>query len=197
MMSTSRNAKSSGQSAGTAGRRTVLRAKSARRAFSVLEVTIVAALTGFLLLMISSVWIGLGRALTDTIVHGKVVSEAEMALDTIRRDLRGSLPGTELGTPDEGRLVGQLVSGGNQLLLCYDGGAANGVADWAAPDFVVRYEVQGGQLVRVDQNNGTVFLMADYVDDFRVTALTDAVRLELDLLFRDFDRSYVLEVQTP
>ena len=168
-----------------------------RRGFSVLEVSIVAALSGFLFLMISSVWVGFGRSLADSIAQAKVVSESEMALHTIRRDFRGSLPGTEQGRRDAGLLVGMLVSGSDQVLLCYDSDSPNGVADWAAPDRVVRYELTGGQLLRVDQTTGNVFVVANHVQDFQVTKLANSTRIVLGLAYRDFARQYILHIQYP
>ena len=178
--------------AGTAHARGSLRA-----GFSILEISLVAGLTGFLVLMISALWVGLGGALADTIAQAKVVSEAEMALQTVRRDLRGSLPGTETGLRDEGLLVGQLIVGGDQLRLCYDGPTPDGVANWAGPDRVIRYEVQGNQLLRIDQTTGSVFVVANHVSDFRVVGFTETTRIDLDLRYRDFDRHYTLIVQRP
>jgi hypothetical protein len=165
--------------------------------FSVLEISLVAGLTSFLVLMVAGLWQGFGGALSDTIAQARVVSEAHLALQTLRRDLRGSLPGTELGPRDAGLLVGRLIVGDEELRLCYDGPVPNGQAEWAAPDRVIRYEVQGDQLVRIDQTTGSLFVVADHVEQFRVVGFPETTQIELSLEFRGFNRHYTWIVQQP
>jgi hypothetical protein len=175
--------------------------KSKRRpgpgGFSLVEVMIVALLTSLLFLMISGIWTGFGRSLSDSVAQGRVVTEAALAVETLRRDLRGTLPGMETGSLERGRMVGRLVVGGTQLRLCFDGDPADGSANWAAPDVVLVYQVQDGQLVRLDQTAGSSFVVADNVQQFQVTEQAGGVRIELTVGFRDFARTYTIITRDP
>ncbi len=166
--------------------------------FSMIELMIVAAMTSFLLLMISGIWAAFGRALSDTAMQTRVLCEADIAVESLRRDLSGHLPSTTAGAMEDGRFVGRLVlAGGSQLMLCFDGPPVNGVADWASPDTVVSYEVQDGQLLRIDQQSGSAFVVSDGVEQFAVVDQADGVTIDLTIRRRDQSRTYTLEAQDP
>ena len=167
------------------------------RGFTLLELMIATLLSSFLLLMIAGMWASLGRSAAGNLADCQIAADALMALDTFRRDLSGTLPGSSLGGKQQGRLVGRLIVGGNQLRLCYDGNPANGIADWGNPDRVVVYQLDAGRLVRTDVATGASFVVADSAEQFCVTDLGTGVRIALTLGRRRVCRTYTLVTRDP
>ncbi len=100
------------------------------RGFTLLEVTLVAGLTSFFTLLMASSWHSWGRSLADSHARCIVAQEANLAIETLHRDLGGYRLEQATGTKDENRIIGTLITGGSQLRLCYDGTPINGIADW-------------------------------------------------------------------
>ena len=165
--------------------------------FTLIEVMVVTSMMAFLSMLIAGIWTGLVRSATDIISQTQVVSAAQFALESFRRDLTGNLPENPNGTKFEGKMVGSLVTVDARLLLCYDGDPLNEIADWAAPDRVMVYEVQGGQLIRTDQQSGVAFVVANNVSDFTVTQLASGLRIELTFERGNFTRTYTLISEDP
>ncbi len=165
--------------------------------FTLIEVLVVTGMMAFLSMLIAGIWAGLVRSSTDTIAQGRLVSAAQFALESFRRDLAGSLPEDPNGTRLQGMMVGSLVTSDARLLLCFDGEPMNEIADWIAPDTVIVYDVQGGQLIRTDQQSGNDFVVADNVDDFIVTQLASGLRIELTVGRGNLTRTYTLISQDP
>jgi len=174
-----------------------MKSRTKQRAFSLVEVMIAAMLSAGLLVMVSGIWMGLGRAAAENIADSQMAGDAQLAMETLRRDLSGHLPGATSGRAEQGRLVGRLIVGGDQLKLCYDGGAANGAADWSSPDVVVDYDVDGSNLVRFDDTTGTAFVAATGVEQFLVSDLGSGVRIELTLRRRNNSRTYTFISRDP
>jgi hypothetical protein len=159
---------------------------------------IVVSMSAFLFLMISGLWTAFGRSLADTIAQTRVIGEANMAVDTLRRDLGGNLPEAVTGPTQRGKCMGWFVTGGgSRLILCFDGEPSNGTADWAPPDTTVVYEVQDSQLVRTNQETGSSFVVANHVEDFDVRDQLFGLRIELTIAFRDFTRTYTIVTRDP
>ncbi len=166
------------------------------RGFSLVELMVVAAMTSFLLLMMSGMWRAFGRSLIETSDQARLLCEADLAVETLRRDFCGYLPASDTGDLKAGKLLARLViGGGSGILLCFDGPPANGVADWAAPDVVVSYVVQQGQLLRVNQQAGTVFVACEGVELFSAVEQADGVLIQLTVRRRDISRTYTFVVQ--
>ena len=165
--------------------------------FTLIEVMVVTTTMAFLSMLIAGIWAGLVRSSTDTIAQARLVSAAQFALESFRRDLAGNLPEDQSGAKLQGMMVGTLVTADDRLLLCFDGEPMNETADWAAPDTVIVYEVQAGRLMRADQQSGTDFVVADNVTDFSVTQLAGGLRIELTLERGTFTRTYTLISQDP
>lgn len=177
-----------------------MRCSRGRTGLTLVEVAIVGGLMAFLAVLLSHTWSGLGKPTAELAARSRVTQEARLAVASLGRDLGGFLPAPEgrLGEAGLYRLVGRLQPGGTQLWLCYDGGSTpNGLPDWAAPDRVVVYEVQSGKLVRWDQANGTTFVVARYVEDFRLENLGDCVRITLSFRFRTVARTFTLVARAP
>ncbi len=172
-----------------------------RRAFTLLEVTVVSGLTVFLAVLLSSAWSAIGRPASDLAGRGQIVQEMELAVTTLSRDLGGSSvnPSARLGDKSVGRWVGWTQPGNNQLWLCFDGGTEpNGQADWTDPDSVIVYHLDGDTLLRWDHNAGTTFAVARDLTDLAVTAEgTDAVRIVLSFESRGITRTCTLIARSP
>ncbi len=160
--------------------------------FSLVEMSVVTTMMAFLSIMLSSLWSSFGRAAVDTVAQARVVSAANMAVDSLRRDLGGSLPGANTGFSYMGVIVGQTVTSDKRLMLCFDGGAANEIADWSAPDTVIVYELRGDQLLRTNQQDGTTFVAAEKIAAFNPTQLSGGIRIEMTVEYRGFTRNYTL-----
>jgi prepilin-type N-terminal cleavage/methylation domain-containing protein len=169
--------------------------------FTLLEVLMVSILSSILMLVLSATWAGLGRPTKDLIQRSLVIHEMRLAAAALTLDLGGSLPGPQgvLGSQAQNRFVGWMQPADSQLWLCFDGGSQpNGVADWAPPDTVIIYQIEGDRLVRWDMSAGTSFTVARYLQSFQVTA-RDSATIEIDLAFqfRDVQNTYILVARMP
>ena len=176
------------------------RCRSHRAGFTLLEATVVSALMGMLAAILSSAWAGFGRPTTDVIARARVVREMNLAVDCLARDLGGSLANNEarLGAKKQGAFVGWLLPGNGQLWLCFDGGAEpNGLADWAPPDTIIVYMLEGTRLVRWDQSAGAKFTAARELDSMKLSLLGDDLKIQLAFKYRDVTRMYTLIARMP
>ena len=165
--------------------------------FTLTEVMLVGGLMSLLVLLISGAWRGLGRSSVDAFVRCRVTQEANLAVESLTRDLGGSLASQITGERQLGRVVGRLAVDGSALWLCFDGQPADGVADWGPPDTVITYEVQGSQLIRCDQQTGVALAVADKVSQMQLTEQVDGVRIDLTLQYRDLTRTYTIIAKDP
>lgn len=81
-----------------------------RRGFTVVEMTVASGLTALLAVMLATTWVALGRPTSDLIAWGQLFQEMNIAVETISRDLGGSLPdynnpGGPLGGKADGCLI--------------------------------------------------------------------------------------------
>ncbi|MHC4398922.1 MAG: hypothetical protein ACYTG0_04505 [Planctomycetota bacterium] len=167
-----------------------------RGGFTVVEVMLVSVLMGFLAVLVSSAWSGLGRSAADAGRRCRVVQEANLAAAALARDLGGVLPGEATGPKEHGRLVGRQAVAGPELQLCFDGND-DGQPDWAAPDTVVAYRVVADRLIRENVQTGSVFTVADHVDQLQLTELGDRINVALTFSFRDITRTYTIVAKDP
>ena len=165
--------------------------------FTLTEVMLVGGMMSFLALLISGAWRGLGRSSVDTVVRCRVAQEANLAVDSLARDLGGSLADQISGEKQIGRAVGRLVVDGSALWLCFDGDPADGLAGWGPPDTVITYEVQGSQLIRSNQQTGIALPVADKVGQMQLTEQIDELRIDLTLQYRDLTRTYTIITKAP
>ncbi len=166
-----------------------------RPGFTLAEVMVVSFLTTMLALILSEVWAGLGRPLVEATARAQIAQEVNLAAAALARDFGGTLPGADgqLGGLADGKLVGHIEPAGTALRLCFDGGIApNGLADWGDPDTVITYEVQDGNLVRWNENSGTTFTVARYVQQMQVADDGSGVEIRLTFVYRNVDRTYTL-----
>lgn len=176
------------------------RTSSLRRGFSIIEVSVTSFLLVLLSMLISSAWHSLGRPLLDTTYRCRVAQEASLAQACLARDFGGSLVDgdAKLGKKSTNRLVGRTQPAGNELWLCYDGGATpNGVADWLSPDTVVSYRVVDNTLIRYNALSGNEFIVAKYVDSLTATDHADEVEIRLTFAYHGISQSYLLVAKDP
>jgi hypothetical protein len=75
--------------------------RSARGAFTVVEVTVVSVLMALLGVLLSSAWVGVGRGAVDLIGRSRLVQERDLAITALSRDLGGSLTEADARTGDK------------------------------------------------------------------------------------------------
>ncbi len=142
-------------------------------------------------------WSGLGRPSVDAVVRCRVHQESETAIESLACDFSGGLgEQAPQGPRDAGRLVGRRVVG-SQLQLCFEGDSPNGAADWAAPDTVVTYDLQGDRLTRSNHQSGTTVTAARYVEAVQWTELPDGVQADLTVTYRGLSRTCRIVAQDP
>lgn len=168
------------------------------RGFTLVEVMVATAMTAFLFLMMSGMWVTLAGSMNDSLIDAKISQEAHFVLEIMRRDLGGFLPGKEKEEKDENKLVGRLATSAGQLMLCFDGSDADGVPEWGKPDTVIAYEVQNEQLRRIEEtNHGESFVVATNITAFTPTQLANGVRVDFTITYEGISKSYTLIAQDP
>jgi type II secretory pathway component PulJ len=171
-----------------------------RKAFTLLEVTIVSGLMALLAVVLSSAWVGLGRPVVDLIERTQLLQEMNLAVAALSRDLGGSLadPDGRLGDKNAYRWVGWMEPKNSGLWLCFDDPEGNGEPDWEPPDVVIVYQLQADALVRSNQASGESFLVAKHIERMQVLpAGNDAIRIRLTFKYRTLSRQCTLVVRTP
>ncbi len=85
---------------------------------------------------------------------------------------------------------GRAQPDGTMLRLVYDGPVSDGIAQWGPPDYVVSYSVSDGKLVRWDENTGSTFIVAQYVEQMQLSDLGYGVEIQLTFSHRNVNRTY-------
>jgi type II secretory pathway component PulJ len=168
-----------------------------RTGFTVLEFMLTSLLMTILAVVTAGAWSGLGRPSVDAVVRCRIHQEAEMALESLACDLSGALgEQSPQGARDAGRLVGRRIVG-SQLQLCFEGEPLNGAADWATPDTLVTYDLQGQCLTRSNQQSGTTLTVARCVQSVQWTELPDGIRADLTISYRGLSRTFTFVARDP
>jgi type II secretory pathway component PulJ len=169
------------------------------RGFTLLEITIVSAFMGFLAVLISTTWSAFIRPTAEMAQRCRIAQEANLAVASLSRDLAGSLADNPTGNIAKFRLVGRMQPDNSRLRLCFDGGSTpNGTADWSDPDTIVTYYVDSHQLIRWDENAGTIFNVAKDIDNLYVEDLGDGtVLIRMTFQFRSISQTYNLIARDP
>ena len=147
-----------------------------------LELLVVAMLGAILITFISNVWRWYARSSNRIQVTAHLERELRLAADAIAADFGPSI-------------AARTVDGGQvQFDLDTDSNAA---AQWDAPDTVIEYVVQNGNLVRRDLASGNEVPMASNISD--VTAEVDAGHLNVKLTasYRNEQEEVTLQLQEP
>jgi type II secretory pathway pseudopilin PulG len=166
-----------------------------RTAFTLVEVLVAGSLMALLSMLLASVWSGFGRPMVEAAARAQIAQDANLAAASLARDFGGSLANAEgrLGGIAVGKLVGRMQPDGAVLRLCFDGGPApDGVAEWGDPDTVITYQIQDGNLVRWDEQSGTVFTVARNVQEWHLDDQGTGVEIRLTFSYRNMTRTYTL-----
>jgi hypothetical protein len=153
-----------------------------------------------LAMLLGATWGAFGRPLVEADTRGRLALEAQMVATALAHDLGGSVSTT--GGRADGRFVGRMITGGDRLRLCFDGGTTpNGLADWSAPDSVMTYFINKNgsipELVRLDESSGATFTVARYVTSMSLVDLGNGVQVELTLSYRNMTKTYTLVTIDP
>lgn len=167
-----------------------------RHGFTLVEVLFATALTGMLAVMISGAWSGIGRPLVDLIERSRVMNEVRLAAASLAADCGGHLPGTT-GSKSAGRFVGWMTVDDSELRLCFDGEVANGIADWAAPDSVIIYQVEDGRLIRTQQLTDSTVTIAHHVDKMQLSQEAGEMEIQLQFTYRNYTCTHTLIARIP
>jgi type II secretory pathway pseudopilin PulG len=141
-----------------------------RRAFTLIEVTIVSGLMAFLAMLLASAWVSIGSPTANLIRSGQCMQEIDMAVSSLARDLGGSLP-NNLGGKKQAAFSGWYADpSGTRLTLSF-----NNVD-------TITYDVENGCLIRKGAD-GVPFTVSANVTDFQVTDNTDFIQIELTFTY--------------
>jgi hypothetical protein len=198
-----------------------------RRGFTLVEVTLVAGLTVFLAVLLSSVWKNINLFTTDAVGRGQLMQEMDLAAASLSRDLAGSLPVLATSTfsngkQDSGRWIAWQHPSNTELKLCYDGRdgqtSPDGVADWTGTtDTVIQYyldvdpnpDVATKVLVRENISDlpPTKFIVARNLDNMTIDEDAGFARIKLEFRYQqrsgsryfgpEYLRTFTLEAKAP
>jgi len=129
--------------------------------FTLLELLIAVMLSVGLVMITAQFWGYFSRQLTDLSARARAAQELRFAVDSLSRDM--------------GPAVGATPIGADGVLICRDGGDANGLPEWGPPDTLILYSLVGGQLVRRNQTSGLEIVVADDVSVFAVQDVSPSV----------------------
>jgi type II secretory pathway component PulJ len=145
-------------------KRTLAVRKICRPGFSLLEVTIATMMAAMVVTMAAGVTYDVSRVMAGNIAQTQIAIEARLAVESFRRDFGGSSQDIFHDETYEWRLVGRLIPTTDELRLCFDRDL-DASADWAEPDRVITYSVDGDQLLRSDGVSGTTITIAHNISD--------------------------------
>ncbi len=147
-------------------------------------------------MLMSATWVAFCMPAIDAATRCRLAQEASLAAASLARDYGGTLAGAagQLGATTDGQFVGRMVPEPGQLSLCFHGGGSTTdfSPKWIAPDTVITYYLASNQLIRWDQNAGTLFVAARDVSSFQVAPLDDGTGVTIVLTFahRDLNLTY-------
>jgi prepilin-type N-terminal cleavage/methylation domain-containing protein len=171
-----------------------------RPGFTLIEIAVSSVLLAMLVVVMGRIWYGMLRPTTYIAARARIDEEAALTAASLSRDLGGFYADTDGRTGIQAlyKFVGRQQVNNTQLWLCFDGGSPpNGVADWAGPDVVIDYELDGNSLVRRNQFTNTTFGVAKYVQNFQVVDLGDRVQIQVTFSYRGLIQTYTMVARDP
>ncbi len=174
------------------------RARHSRRGFSLIEISVATTLVVMLAMLLSAAWTMLGKPMIQTVALCTIAQEADVALAYLASDLGGCPPAAAAGDKKSSQFVAWSVPNDNEFLLCFDSATdPNGLADWAAPDHVISYQILNNALVRYDDATGESSVVAQDVQRMNVEIVDDVLQLTLTFNRRDVTQTYNLVAGKP
>jgi type II secretory pathway pseudopilin PulG len=153
-----------------------------RGGFTLLELLVVAMLGVLVITFISDAWIWYVRSVKQVQVDAHLNRELKLAADAIAQDFGPSIAAR---TPD-----GVIV----QFDFDDDG---NSAAQWVAPDTVVEYVVQSGNLVRRNLSTGEDVPLAANISEVTAELTGGHLNVHLVAAYRDEEQGVTLQLQEP
>jgi len=152
--------------------------------FTLMELLIVAVLMTGLSVIIGQMWRSFAVDMTELAARARLAQELRLGVETLSEDL--------------GSTVGVMPLR-DRLLLCRDGGAFDGQADWEqAEDRLVEYRLSEGQLVRTDLLTGNRLVACNFVSGFDATWTgAGAIRVVLAVKRAGLERQVTLHWSEP
>ena len=153
-----------------------------RGGFTLLEMLIVGMLGALLLAFAANATRWYTRSISDQHISSELGRELKFAAQAIAQDF--------------GRSVAAQTGDGTDLLFDYDSNG-DSTAQWAAPDKVIRYVLQGGVLLRRDLSDGTEIPIARNINTVSVSG--DGTELDVYLLatYRTTQQDLTLALPNP
>jgi hypothetical protein len=159
-----------------------------RKAFTLVEVTIVSGLMAFLAMLLAATWSGIGSPTATLIRRAQCMQEIDVAVTSLARDLCGTLQGN-LGDKKQARFSGWDAGDGSRLTVSY-----NGVE-------TIKYYMEDGHLIREVGSTSRKFVAARNVTNFAVTDYTTFMQIELTFQYqvagRTLSRKCTLKAKMP
>jgi prepilin-type N-terminal cleavage/methylation domain-containing protein len=169
-----------------------------RRGFSLIEISVATTLVVMLAMLLSAAWTMLGKPMIQTVALCTIAQEADIALTYLSSDLGGCPPTGPAGDKKSSQFVAWSVPNDNELLLCFDSPTdPNGLAEWAAPDHIIGYQLLNNALVRYDDATGESTVIAQDVQSMNVEIVDDVLQLTLTFKRRDVTQTYNLVAGKP
>ncbi|TWU08185.1 hypothetical protein Pla52n_07670 [Stieleria varia] len=157
---------------------------------SLLEVTIGSMMVAVITVTASSVAVDMTRHIAGSIRQTRVVAEARLAIESLRRDFGGASLDDSQGDRVLGQLVGRRIASADELQLCFDGdGDAH--PDWLGPDRVITYSLVDDQLIRTDSTTATSFVVAQHVESVNFEPMAGEIEIQIDFALGDFSDTYL------
>jgi type II secretory pathway pseudopilin PulG len=155
------------------------------KGFTIMELLVVSILMIIVVLITSQFWMWFSPSVTEMIAREHILREARMAMQNLAADF--------------GSAVGAAPIGNNRLVLCRDGGDfPDGEPNWAAPDVLVDYFLEGNTLQRSDLSTGAEFTVADGISNLTVEQVSPTLlRITLALECRTVERQLVFMWSAP
>jgi type II secretory pathway component PulJ len=175
-----------------------LRSRAARRGFSLVEISVATGLLVMLSILLSNIWLLMGRPMLQTIYLCRIAQEADVALAYLSTDLGACPPDSATGTKLAGQFVGWVAPSETEFMLCFDSSSdPNGLPEWNTPDQVIGYSLVDGTLVRYNASTGDESAVARDVQAFDVQIDGDTLELTITFAHRGVSRTYSLIAGKP
>jgi Tfp pilus assembly protein FimT len=152
-----------------------------RRGFSLLELLVVGMVGTLLMLFMANAMRWYARSVQTTQISLRLTRELKIAAEAIAQDF--------------GPAVAARTVDGTTLEINNDGGVADGVAQWAAPDSVVEYSIASDRLVRRDVTTGEEIPLADHITDLEAEVVDGKLQVRLKAKVRSTEHVVTLQLE--
>jgi prepilin-type N-terminal cleavage/methylation domain-containing protein len=154
-----------------------------RCGFTLLELLIVAMLGTLVIGFLGNAWRWYARSINDAHISAQLSRELKLAAEAIAQDYGPALA----------------VRGvdGTSFQFDIDSSGGDSVAQWDAPDTVIEYIVQGGNLVRRNLADGTEVPMAGNITDLSAQDVEGHLNVHLVAGYRTTEQDLTLVFEDP